>query len=110
MGSVLTFDTRLEVVFDLLLHVMHHGHGSNQNDRRNYLVRVKAGMEKKARLLKEIQKISRHFLGANQRSRPQIGLHMNQSESEKTGALSSTIKPNLIRGAFYPLLFGAAIL
>jgi hypothetical protein len=25
---------------------MDHGHGSNQNDRRNYLVRVKAGMEK----------------------------------------------------------------
>jgi len=36
----------LEVVFDLLLHVMHQRHGSNQNDRRNYLVRVKAGMEK----------------------------------------------------------------
>jgi len=36
----------LEVVFDLLLHVVHHGHGSNQNDRRNYLVRVKAGVEK----------------------------------------------------------------
>ena len=46
MGSVLTFDTRLEVVFDLLLHMMHHGDGSNQNDRGNYLVRVKAGMEK----------------------------------------------------------------
>jgi hypothetical protein len=26
--------------------MMHHGDGSNQNDRRNYLVRVKAGMEK----------------------------------------------------------------
>ena len=45
MGSVFTFDTRLEIVFELLLHVMHHGHGSDQNDRRNYLVRVKAGTE-----------------------------------------------------------------
>jgi hypothetical protein len=30
----------------VLLHMMHHGDGSNQNDRRNYLVHVKAGMEK----------------------------------------------------------------
>ena len=46
MGSVFTFDTRLEIVFELLLHVMHHGHGSDQHDGRNYLVRVKTGMEK----------------------------------------------------------------
>ena len=31
---------------DLPLNMMHHRDGSNQNDRRNYLVRVKAGMEK----------------------------------------------------------------
>ena len=31
--------------FDLLLHVMHHGHGSDQDDGCNDLVRVKAGME-----------------------------------------------------------------
>ena len=46
MGSVLTFDTRLEIVFDLLLNVMHHGRSSNQNDSCDYLVRVKAGVEK----------------------------------------------------------------
>src|SRR5438132_11684153 len=30
---------------DVLLHVMYHGHGTNQHDGRNNLVRVKAGME-----------------------------------------------------------------
>src|SRR5947209_15182998 len=57
MGSVLTFDTskspsrrrRLEIHrllrFDLLLHVMHHGHGSDQDDGCDYLVQVKAGMK-----------------------------------------------------------------
>ena len=37
--------TRISCRFDLLLHVMHHGHGSNQNDGCNDLVRVEAGME-----------------------------------------------------------------
>jgi hypothetical protein len=37
----------LEIVgLDLLLHMMHHRHGSNQNDGRNDLVRVEAGMKK----------------------------------------------------------------
>jgi hypothetical protein len=31
--------------FDLLLHVVHHGHRCDQHDGCNYLVRVKAGME-----------------------------------------------------------------
>src|SRR5437016_4619800 len=33
-------------VLDLLLDVMHHGHCRDEDDRRDYLVRVKAGMEK----------------------------------------------------------------
>lgn len=45
MGSVLAFDTRVEVVFDLSLHVMHHGDGSDKDDCRDYLVRVQAGMK-----------------------------------------------------------------
>jgi len=44
-GSVLTFDTRLEVLFDLLLDMVHHGYSSDQNNGRNELVRVKAGVE-----------------------------------------------------------------
>ena len=37
----------LEIVgLDLLLHVVHHRHGSDQDDGRNDLVWVKAGMEK----------------------------------------------------------------
>ena len=31
--------------FDVPLDMMHHGHGSNQDDGCNDLVRVKAGME-----------------------------------------------------------------
>lgn len=34
--------SRREVKLDLLLHVMHHGYGSDQDNGRNYLVRVKA--------------------------------------------------------------------
>jgi hypothetical protein len=41
-----SLDTRYELIFDLLLDMMHHGDGSNKNDRRDYLVRVKACMEK----------------------------------------------------------------
>src|SRR5436190_23243928 len=38
--------TRMWCGLNLLLHVMHHGHSSNQNDSCDYLVRVKAGVEK----------------------------------------------------------------
>jgi len=31
--------------FDLLLHVMHHGYGTNEYGGGNHLVRVKTGME-----------------------------------------------------------------
>ena len=37
--------SRLVVGFDLLLDVVHHCYGSNQNDGRNDLVRVKTGVE-----------------------------------------------------------------
>ena len=33
------------VMFDLLLDTMHHRHGRNQNDGRNYLMRVKTGVK-----------------------------------------------------------------
>jgi hypothetical protein len=35
--------------FDLLLDMVHHRHGSNQNDGRNYLMRVKTGVEETPR-------------------------------------------------------------
>ena len=31
---------------NVLLHLVNHGHGTNQHDGRNHLVQVKAGMEK----------------------------------------------------------------
>ena len=34
------------VGLDLLLHMMHHGHGTNEYDGGNDLVRVKTGVEK----------------------------------------------------------------
>ena len=37
--------TLASVRLELLLHMMHHRDGSDKDERRNYLVRVKAGMK-----------------------------------------------------------------